>query len=58
LALAEADLAVTRRIPDILPADDRASRARWLGWLGVTLSQTGRRAEALPVTEEAVRIRL
>lgn len=34
-----------------------AERARWLSTLGVTLSQLGRPAEALPVTEEAVVIR-
>jgi tetratricopeptide (TPR) repeat protein len=32
-------------------------RAWWLSWLGVTLSQTGHRAEALPPTQEAVAIR-
>jgi tetratricopeptide (TPR) repeat protein len=53
-ALAEADLAVTRRILQVLPADDPRLRARWLNWLGTTLSQVGRPGEALPVTEEAV----
>ena len=55
-ALAEADLAVTRRIVRILPVGDRALRARWLSSLGVRLSQTGRRAQALQVTQEAVEI--
>ena len=56
-ALAEADLAVTRRILEMLPADDPGLRPRWLSWLGVTLAQTGRLAEALPPTQEAVAIR-
>jgi tetratricopeptide (TPR) repeat protein len=56
-ALAEADLAVTRRILQILPAGDRGLRARWLNWLGTSLAQTGRPAEALPVTQEAMAIR-
>ena len=47
-ALAEADLAVTRRILQVLPAGEPGLRARWLSWLGVTLAQTGRPAEALP----------
>ena len=55
--LAEADLAVTRRILQILPARDRALRARWLSWLGTTLAQVGRPAEALPPVQEAVEIR-
>ena len=37
-----------------MPAGDRGLRARWLTWLGTTLDQIGRPAEALPVTEEAV----
>jgi hypothetical protein len=56
-ALAEADLAITRRILAVLPDGDRGLRAWWLSWLGVTLSQTGHRAEALPPTQEAVAIR-
>ncbi len=56
-ALAEADLAVTRRILQILPGDDPGLRARWLSWLGTTLAQTGRPAEALPPAQEAVAIR-
>jgi tetratricopeptide (TPR) repeat protein len=55
--LAEADLALTRRILQILPAADWGSRASWLSWLGVTLAQTGRPAEALPAEQEAVEIR-
>ena len=56
-ALAEADLAVTRRILQILPPGDSGLRARWLSWLGATFAQTGRPAEAVPPTEEAVAIR-
>jgi hypothetical protein len=56
-ALAEADLALTRRILPLVSAQERGLRARWLSWLGTTLAQTGRPAEALPVTEEAVAIR-
>ena len=55
-ALAEADLAVTRRILQVLPDGTPGLRARWLNWLGITLSQTGRWAEALPATREAVKI--
>ena len=54
LALAEADLAVTRRILICCPGG-RPLRARWLNWLGVTLAQTGQ-APALP-KQEAVAIR-
>jgi tetratricopeptide (TPR) repeat protein len=36
---------------------DPAERARWLNAVGVALSQLGRPAEALPVTEEAVAAR-
>jgi Tetratricopeptide repeat len=56
-ALAEADLAVTRRILQVLPDGDRGLRARWLSWLGTTLAQTGRPVEALPAEQEAVAIR-
>ena len=56
-ALAEADLAVTRRILQVLPAGERELRARWLSWLGTTLAQTGRPAEALSAEHEAVGIR-
>src|SRR5213078_4356350 len=55
-ALAETDLAITRRILQVLPDDDRGLRARWLSWLGVTLAQTGRRSEALHSVQEAVTI--
>ena len=55
--LAEADLAVTRRIVALLPVGELELRARWLSWLSVTLAQTGRPAEALPVIQEAVEIR-
>jgi tetratricopeptide (TPR) repeat protein len=55
-AMAEADLAVTRRILQVLPGDSLGLRARWLTWLGTMLSQTGRWAEALPVTRQAVEI--
>lgn len=53
-ALAEADLAVTRRILQIMPARDRGLRARWLSWLATTLAQVGRPPEALPPVREAV----
>jgi tetratricopeptide (TPR) repeat protein len=56
-ALAEADLAVTQRILQILPTDDLALRARWLNWLSTTLAQTGRLTEALSVAREAVKMR-
>ncbi|WP_146778811.1 tetratricopeptide repeat protein [Actinomadura craniellae] len=54
LALAEADLAITRRILDALGPGRTAEHARWLTWHGTTLAQTGRPAETLSVTEEAV----
>ncbi|MFF4241198.1 tetratricopeptide repeat protein, partial [Actinomadura geliboluensis] len=57
LSLAEADLAVTRRLLEALPTGPTPDRARWLSWLGTTLTQTGQLAEALPVTEESVQIR-
>jgi tetratricopeptide (TPR) repeat protein len=56
-ALAEADLAITRRILDALPAGNPGLQARWLNWLGTALAQTGRFAESLPAKQEAVRIR-
>jgi tetratricopeptide (TPR) repeat protein len=56
-ALAEADLAVTRRILQVLPSGNPGLRARLLNRLGTTLSQTGRWSEALPVTREAMEIR-
>ena len=55
VALAALDAAVTRQILDALPSGaDPADRARWLDALGVSLSQVGRPADALPVTQEAV----
>jgi Tetratricopeptide repeat len=56
-ALAEADLAVTHRVLQILPAGDLGLRARWLSWLGTTLAQVGRPAEALSAEQEAAGIR-
>ena len=53
-ALAEVDLAVTRRILQVLPSGNPGLRARWLNSLGITLAQTGRSTEALPPTQEAV----
>ena len=53
-ALAEAAVAVTRRILQLVPVGNQGLRARWLSWLGITLLQTGRPAEALPSVEEAV----
>ena len=56
--LAAVYAAVTRQITATLPpAADPVERAGWLHALGVALSQLGRPAEALPVTEEAVAIR-
>ena len=56
-ALAEADLAVTRRILEILPAGDQGLQARWRSRFGVMLAQTGRWAAALTAEREAVVIR-
>ena len=56
-ALAEADLAVTRRILEILPTGELGLRARWLSWLGVTLAQTGQLVKALAAEREAAAIR-
>ena len=56
-ALAEADLAVTRRILKIVPEGDRELLGGWLHWLGIALTQTGRPAEALLPTQKAVAIR-
>jgi tetratricopeptide (TPR) repeat protein len=53
-ALAQADLAVTRRILQVLPVGNMALRARWLIWLSATLSQTGRLTEAVPPAQQAV----
>jgi tetratricopeptide repeat protein len=56
--LAAVYAAVTRQITSTLPPDsDPAERARWLNAFGTALSQLGRPAEALPVTEESVAIR-
>jgi len=58
VVLARAALAVTLRVRRSLPADaDPATVANWSDRAGVSLSQMGRPAEALPVTEEAVAIR-
>ncbi|WP_285620212.1 tetratricopeptide repeat protein [Actinoallomurus iriomotensis] len=57
ILLAEANVAITRRILGLLPAEAVPLHGRWLTRLGVALSQVGRPAEALPVTEEAVAIR-
>jgi len=57
LALAGADLAVTRRILPLVPPGQPALRARWLSWHGTALAQTGRPGEALPAEQEAVAIR-
>jgi tetratricopeptide (TPR) repeat protein len=48
---------VTRRILQVLPDRDLRLRARWLSWLGITLAQTGRPAEALTAQQQAVAIR-
>ena len=53
-ALGEGDLAVTRRILEILPIGDQELQARWRSWFGVMLAQTGRPAEALTAEQEAV----
>ena len=57
LSLAEADVAITRRILAIVPEDATDERARWLNVLGAVLAQTGRLEEALPPVQEAVEIR-
>ena len=55
--LAPAAVALARQILGLLPADSGpAVRAYWLGTLGFRLSELGRPADALPVTEEAVAI--
>jgi hypothetical protein len=48
LALAEADLAITRRILAELPYDAPGKRATWLVTLAIHLGQVGHLAEALP----------
>ena len=57
VALARADLAVTRRIVSLLPPGEPALRARWLSWLGTTLAQIGQPARALSAEQEATAIR-
>ena len=56
-ALARADLALTRRILPLLPSDQPTLRARWLSWLGSTLTQAGEVSQALSAGEEVVAIR-
>ncbi|MGV9778331.1 tetratricopeptide repeat protein, partial [Streptosporangium sp. NPDC003464] len=57
LVLTEAHALLARRLLDSVPADaGNAERARWLSALGIHLSELGRPAEALPVTQEAVAI--
>ena len=55
LGLAEAHLAITRRILLLLPPD-QPTRARWLSWLATTLTQTGQVTQTLPAIEEVVAI--
>ena len=56
--LAPAAVILARQILGLLPADSGpAVRAHWLNNLGIRLSELGRPADALPVTEEAVAIR-
>ena len=57
LALAEADVAVTRRILQALPPDASTMRGHWLSGLGTALSQIGHPVEALVAEQEAVTIR-
>src|SRR4029077_13513491 len=52
MALAAADLAVTRRTLDLIPPGQPALRARWLSLLGTTLAQTGQPTQALPAEQE------
>ena len=55
VAAAGAHLAVVLRIRrELPPGTSRADAARWAHLCGVLLSQAGRLADALPVTEEAV----
>ena len=57
VALAQAHLAATWRVMASLPPDaEPQTVAGWRQLAGVSLSQLGRPAEALPVTEEAVAI--
>ena len=58
VVLAQAHLAATIRVRRSLPPDaDPATVAKWSDIAGVMLSELGRPADALPVTEEAVAIR-
>jgi tetratricopeptide (TPR) repeat protein len=58
VVLAQADLAVTWRVRTSLPPDaEPADVAEWNHRAGILLSQLGRHAEALPVTERAVAVR-
>ena len=55
IAIAQADLAVTQRIRhELPPGTDKQTIALWADMTGILLSQTGRPAEAVPVTQEAV----
>jgi tetratricopeptide (TPR) repeat protein len=53
-ALAAADLALTRRILELVPPGQSELRVRWLSLLGLSLAQSGELTDALTVTEEAV----
>jgi tetratricopeptide (TPR) repeat protein len=55
-ALAAADLAVTRRILDLVPPGLSDLRAAWLEWLSISLSQTGQFDQARSAAEESVAI--
>jgi hypothetical protein len=57
LLLAEAHVAITRRILSVIPDHALQLRANWLHMFGVALFQVGRPSEGLPVSEEAVKIR-
>jgi tetratricopeptide (TPR) repeat protein len=58
VVLAQADLAVTWRVRTSLPPDaEPAEMAEWSHRAGLLLSQLGRAADALEVTERAVAIR-
>ena len=58
VVLAQAHVAATMRVRRSLPPDaDPATVAKWSNRAGLMLSQLGRPADALPVTEEAVAIR-
>ena len=57
IALAEADVMITRRILQALSPDATVMRAHWLSWLSTALAQTGRPADALIAEQKAVQIR-